>query len=339
VTNLPIQDITSINSVGYIDITPTILSTYKVSFTDQDSITASWYALFSSLAIRNWNTINFICPTWFIAVPWNFEFHSDWFCISQYEMWYTDVLTPNSDWWAITRNTVKYLAWKTITSKQWLYPIADITQQQAIDACWSMWGWYHLVTNNEWMTIARNIESVPWNWSENLVWNWYLYNWVSNETTQLWCSANWLNTEPRANATKTWPWTDTFCNTKRMNVLSNWQEIRDLSWNVHEHVNKANTSDWINYNIWLTTFAWCSPTNTYDTDWICSIVDMAKYSSTYFYWNSKWMWGIIYSSWINDNVFIRWASATDATNAWIYTIRLENTKTKMASNIGFRCAK
>jgi len=58
VTNLPIQDITSINSVWYIDITPSISSTYKVNFTDQDSFTASWYQFYMSNLIYS-STLKF----------------------------------------------------------------------------------------------------------------------------------------------------------------------------------------------------------------------------------------------------------------------------------------
>lgn len=49
------------------------------------------------------------------------------------------------------------------------YPIVDITQAAAIDACKSMGEGYHLITNNEWMTIARNIEATSQNWSSGTV--------------------------------------------------------------------------------------------------------------------------------------------------------------------------
>jgi hypothetical protein len=40
-----------------------------------------------------------------------------------------------------------------------------MNQSEAIAACKSLGQGYHLVTNNEWMTIARNIESQGENWS------------------------------------------------------------------------------------------------------------------------------------------------------------------------------
>lgn len=49
------------------------------------------------------------------------------------------------------------------------YPIADINQAEAIAACQSMGSGYHLITNNEWMTIARSIEANPTNWSSGTI--------------------------------------------------------------------------------------------------------------------------------------------------------------------------
>jgi len=45
-------------------------------------------------------------------------------------------------------------------------PIVHITQTQAISACPAT---YHLITNNEWMTIARNAEAQTTNWANGTV--------------------------------------------------------------------------------------------------------------------------------------------------------------------------
>ena len=42
---------------------------------------------------------------------------------------------------------------------------------------------YHLLNNNEWMTIARNAESVGKNWSSGIVGEGFMYNGVSGDTT------------------------------------------------------------------------------------------------------------------------------------------------------------
>lgn len=98
-------------------------------------------------------------------------------------MTYTDANIPNSTLGGTDWNTVAYIPNKTIVSMAGKYPIADISQQQAIDACKSMGAGYHLTTNNEWMTIARNIESNAKNWSSGTVGQGNLWNGVSNNST------------------------------------------------------------------------------------------------------------------------------------------------------------
>ena len=64
---------------------------------------------------------------------------------------------------------------------------------------------YHLITNNEWMTIARNIEANPTNWSNGITGSGYISNGVSNDAT-LGCGATSTQTQyislTRAWATK-----------------------------------------------------------------------------------------------------------------------------------------
>ena len=69
-----------------------------------------------------------------------------------------------------------------VTSKPDWNPITWINQYNAIQACNAMWAWYHLATENEWMTIARNIELNSLNWNTWIVGNWYLYSW-HNDTS------------------------------------------------------------------------------------------------------------------------------------------------------------
>ncbi len=343
--NNPIQEVPAIKTATYVDLV-TDTWTYKANFTDRDNITGSGYAIQSMMISRQALWQPAYCPDWFIAVPANTEFNQNWFCVAKYEMTYSDATTPdscdtqypsacttNQDW-----NTVRYQAWKTIISTNWKYPITNITQQQAIDACKSMWDGYHLITNNEWMTIARSIESNPDNWSGKQLWVWNLYNWVSWNTT-LWCNATWWNTEPRTYATKTWPWTDSTCNLKRKHTLSNWQEIYDLSWNVREHVNKANTLDWTNYNNWQTVVTWSSNWIAWDDDWVYAQADMKKYGSSLYLWTAYWLWNLYYANWVASNIFLRGAAANNGTNGGLFTMYLTRTSGTQHRHAGFRCAK
>jgi hypothetical protein len=243
--------------------------------------------------------------------------------------------TPNSSIWYTNFNTVSFSWSKIPLSMSWKYPIADITQQQAIDSCKSMWKWYHLITNNEWMTIARNIEQQPINWSGWVVWQNFIFNWISNELT-MWCNIDLTTITWRRYATKTW---DTNCTNQRNKlILSNEEEIWDLSWNLQEHVNKANTLDWMDFSLWQTWFFWSSNWIGLDDDGIYDIISMQKHGSIFQYWKIKWMWNISHADWVMNNVFLRWGNAYNISNSGIYASELHWPILGRYAHIGFRCS-
>lgn len=84
-------------------------------------------------------------------------------------MTYSDADIPNSTAGAADWNTVTYVSGKAILSQAGKYPIAVINQTEAIAACQSMGSGYHLITNDEWMTIARSIEVNPVNWNSGTI--------------------------------------------------------------------------------------------------------------------------------------------------------------------------
>lgn len=55
-------------------------------------------------------------------------------------------------------------------------PWVNISQTNAIAECAALGSSYHLITNNEWMTIARNAEAVASNWTLGSVGSGYLYS-------------------------------------------------------------------------------------------------------------------------------------------------------------------
>lgn len=329
----PIQDLTLVNNNFEIDTTT---ESHSVYFWNGDTITWEWYVLSTSILSRLGTSAPLNCPDGFIGVPGHAEFHQEGFCIAQYEMTYSDADTPNTlD--SGNRNTVVYIEWQIPVSQAWTYPIASINQLQAITACQNMWDGIHLVTNDEWMTVARNIERTPENWSTGVVGLWYLYNGVSNNET-LWCNSTWGNTEPRPYWTTTWPWTDTNCNIKREFTLSNGLSLWDIAWNVSEHVNKANTDSGVGYNEWQTTVSWASELWP-DADGLYGIEDMKKYSGAYWFERSQWWGSVFVHSWNPENVFVRWGHSTRGSETSPFYIRLDMATNWNEDNVGFRCAK
>ncbi len=297
-------------------------------FTSNFKLSWTWALIASQSSMRNWWNWNAeppSCPTGFIKVPWNADFNQVWFCVAKYEMTYSNLSTnPSNSWW----NTYPYTLSTNIASQAW-YPIASITQSWAIDACRSMWSWYHLITNNEWMTIARNIEWVWVNWSWSTPWNWWLFRWISEELTY---GCDW-------NPDLEWgvPSTNVNC-TRRVHTLSNWEKIWDFVGNVWEHVDRSNNPNITTAQVWNGNL--CNAISYWHVNWDPSTTCQANYwpsLSNTKWWSDKGMWYIRNSTW-TDKIFLRWAWAWDSVNSWIFSISLDWIWGSSSSYIGFRCA-
>lgn len=274
------------------------------------------------------------CPTWFIPVPWNRDLWQTAFCVAKYEMSY--------HWLRQTDNTLDWNSYSykdnwdqwIIVSEQWNSPIAEITQLEAINECKWMWEWYHLITNNEWVTIARNIENQPINWSSGIVWVNYIYNGISNDIL-MWCDWNWENNLPTANIFWTITWDINCVNQRNKLFLSNGEEIWDFSGNLWEHVNKANTIDWTNYSTLTNPELITNSASRWNWSEV-SNDDKLVYWPLVWINSDNWIWRFYQGTW---NIFIRGGTASTGLNTWIYSIYLGWNSTSLNRLWGFRCAK
>ncbi|MDD5769609.1 MAG: prepilin-type N-terminal cleavage/methylation domain-containing protein [Candidatus Gracilibacteria bacterium] len=285
------------------------------------------------------------CPTGFIPVPGNETFMQPGFCVMKYE---AGSPTQSDATWA-------GLPYASLTSLPQSiggnYPIITLTQAQAITACQSIGVGYHLITNNEWMTIARNIESQKDNWSGGAVGSGGVYRGITNETTSatsLGCptsSSTFKVSTKYAAGTSSMDTTlwgaskGSDCDSKRQLKLSNGEVIWDLSGNVQEHVNKFNVIDGTNYNSGQTVIAGSSAGTAWDGDGIYTTSDMLKYGSISSLGIANGMGNVNYANGVASNIFIRGGNALSTTNAGIYTIDLIGNSTTSANTTGFRCAK
>ena len=129
------------------------------------------------------------CPEGFIPVPGNFLYDttndsSMGFCVAKYEMKVdqngdgigdsnTDCQDSSYGVWKNNKAGCSYSDFNLVSSPEG-YPLTDIKQTESIAACESIGG--HLITNNEWMTLARNIEQVPSNWSSGTIGEGHIYS-------------------------------------------------------------------------------------------------------------------------------------------------------------------
>jgi hypothetical protein len=266
---------------------------------------------------------------------------------------------PSANW--VTYNTHDYNAVDTLASNATDRPIATISQANAIKICKD--AWYHLITNNEWMTVARDIEQQANNWSSNTVWSGYLYswhndNWPSNTLTASTNDLTWyINTWDSTLS----PWDSAYNNfssnieqaykwQKRTLTLSNWNVIWDLAWNVWEHVNWANTIDWTNHSTfkWNWCNTWADWWNSFGSgDWTqCGFINWYTYNNN---WpktpnlnasNGIWrIWSYSSASTLTDRIFFRGGAWTEGAYAGIFTLNFSWASYSSDFYVGFRCAK
>lgn len=316
-----------------------------------------WTALSNNFYKRTivYNGTNYIC---------------NWFAVMKYEAKFSNTSSmtqPNATrktWatsdYATDNDTYPVNLTNWVVSKADDYPIASIRQWEAIQACgWVSYSWVtsHLITDNEWMWVARNIEQVSSNWSWWSVWNWFIYNWHNDWWPQSTLAAstddnNWYYlTNDSASA-----WDGVYNNysseialayqgQRRTLALSNGKVIWDLAWNVWEHVNKRNNPtisnvrwSWWDDNNFPTenmcsnwTWNWYSWYNTESISWsaIAQCSYLWSYSKADFWpswnWNAEnGMWRIYANnSEDRDNIFLRGGRAHHGVNSGVFSVVLE----------------
>ena len=182
------------------------------------------------------------CPPGFIPVPGNYLYGTvegeGGFCVAKYEMKIDETGDGVGDVNTSCQNTT-YATWnngaatcgynagtRTLVSSASGYPLATISQTTSITACTSIGG--HLITNNERMTIARNIEMVTSNWSGGAVGSGYIYS-GHNDGTPNTALASDTNDNNGYYLTG-----QTTGNQRRTLTLTNGEVIWDLAGNVWE---------------------------------------------------------------------------------------------------------
>ena len=101
-------------------------------------------------------TNSFICPTNFVAVPSLQDYTTNSFCVMKYEAKNAGAAT--------TGNATDDTPVSQAASTPWFLNHSD-----SIAKCKGLGVGYDLITNDEWQSIARNIENVASNWKNATV--------------------------------------------------------------------------------------------------------------------------------------------------------------------------
>jgi prepilin-type N-terminal cleavage/methylation domain-containing protein len=297
---------------------------------------------------------NLTCPTGYIPVPGNSLYQTKDFCVMKYEAKAVatsaptvGLTTPTTGFNTIANNTTATTAanGRTIASVASGYPIANIDQPTAASYCTTAGA--SLITNAEWMTIARNIEAQPSNWRNGVIGsvdtsptNGGLYRGHSDNNPANALAANTddnLGYEGTGNANET-----PVSRERRTHTLSNGEVIWDLSGNVWEWTNNTilgkdqptgSSTGWI----------W----REYNTGQSNSITNFGTLSRDLIgpsnsNWGSTQNMGQIYSDGTSTSntsyAFLRGGFWNFSSNAGVFTLGLHFGASSVAGNyIGFRC--
>jgi formylglycine-generating enzyme required for sulfatase activity len=218
------------------------------------------------------------------------------------------------------------------TSQANLTPWVNITQIDAIAACSAAGG--HLITNNEWMAIAREAEAQPANWTGGAVGSGMLKRGNVGITD----SASYNGSDPEFGTGR---------DTKAQLVLSNGETIWDLSGNVWEWTNdviscagaactvaempfdSTPASEWIEF----------TAINTYGQ------LSYDKIRPSNSAWNSNYGSGRLYtdadaaSPSGNVHAFLRGGNWADGATAGAFTLSLGSAPGNSNTSFGFRCVR
>jgi formylglycine-generating enzyme required for sulfatase activity len=239
--------------------------------------------------------------------------------------------TPNTGFNTIANNVTATTTanGRMIASVASGYPIANISQVTAAQYCIDAGG--SLMTNAEWMTIARNIESVDSNWTGGTVGSGGLWRGHSDNAPSLALVASTDN-DPYAGTGQTAPSIE-----RRTHTLSNGEVIWDMGGNVREWTNDTITGANQPTITASPGFTWRQFTALTSN----GTLPYDDYRPSNASWNSSQNMGQIYSDGTlgNNTVygFLRGGHWNTASFSGVFTLVLNGTPTGTGGSIGFRC--
>ena len=283
-------------------------------------------------------------PAGWIKVPGNSTFGTSDFYVMKYEAKCADtggnlLISPDtgSGYQTYAANTTPCTSANSryVTSATGGYPIANLAQStagannDAIEYCQSIGA--HLITNNEWQTIAWNIQNNSANWSGGAVGTGYVYSGHNDNGP---ASALVASSDDNGY----YGTLQTSGNQKRTLTLSNGSTIWDLAGNVWEWTNDTITGVNEPYS-GVAGWQWREFTALTNYGTLTQQTTGPSNAS----WNATQGMGRIYS-WdgtanATTYAFIRGGSWNDGALAGVETLNLGPGPAYTGGTVGFRCAR
>ncbi len=291
-----------------------------------------------------------VFPTGYVKVPGNSSFGTSDFYVMQYEAKYdksgdgvgddatayTCIADAGDGWdW---RDTGCATGGQGIVSSPNGSPIVHITHAQALAACAAQGA--HLLTNDEYMTIARDAEQQGVNWTSGIVGTGYLFNGNSADTTRGYNAA----TDPDKGTNR---------NSRAKYILCNKAEVYDVPGNVWEHVQRSTNNQGDNTSALglppcsdgVAGWGWCdygSTASPYVTSWPADI-DFNLVGPSNVAWDYAKGMGRIYTykngTSQGTTIFARGSRWDAGAATGVYALGLYWGVASTAQYLGFRCAR
>ncbi|MCX6702473.1 MAG: hypothetical protein NTW60_01225, partial [Candidatus Wolfebacteria bacterium] len=220
------------------------------------------------------------------------------------------------------------------------YPIAYISHNTALTYCQSLGA--HLLTNDEYMTIARNAEQVSGNWSGGSPGSGYMYP-GHNDNAPAYALIADTN-----DANGYFGETNQGGNQRRTLTLSNGSVIWDMAGNVYQHVQRSVNNAGDNTNTITTPTCssgatWCeyAGAGAHITAWNDASFSAATVGPSNGSWYSSQGMGQVYPATgaNSGTVFFRGGNWNNGTYGGVFTLFLTWGTGNAGDYVGFRCAR
>lgn len=258
------------------------------------------------------------CPTGYITVPGNSLFGTEAFCVMKYEA-----------------RDVSGVATSQPSNTPWV----EISQTNAVSTAAAACSGCHLMTENEWMTIAANVLSVSSNWSSGTVGTGYIYQGHISANPYSLSSASANDNDGLIGMTDIG---GAGSNARRTLTLTNGEVIWDLSGNVHEWTTSTVASSQhvgLPDELVLAHKQWNNPSLVLSG--LPSFSRPSVISEMVAGYSSAQGIGQLYSNYSDTNLrsFMRGGSYGSADGAGVLGLVLTDTPSSTSTSVGFRVAR
>lgn len=281
------------------------------------------------------------CPAGYIGIPGSAALETNDFCVMKYEAkcanttdLTTGLTTPVTANNTYNNSTTPCTGSRSVVSTSSGYPIANINQVTAQAYCQAAGG--HLITNAEWMTIARDIEQLGSSWLGGTYGSGYLslghYNLAAGTVLD---GSEVLSGGVFYGKTSPQSYDHIY---KREFTLSTGEKIFDLSGNVAEWVSDTCTAGTADGQYDATGHEWRDASLTYERSVAGPTTALCSAPSP---WCTSSGQGIgLYGGCTTGSAFLRGGRVNGGYNVGIYDLDLSRNPTSYTNTlVGFRCVK